>query len=89
MVNMNEVSQRLSEERKRLELTMAELGRRIGKGSQRSQALWNWENNHRIPRADDLVRLYEAGVDVGYVLTGRRLTSTNNCNRKGSGDGFA
>ena len=60
---------RLAEERKRLGLKQAEFAKRAGTDVPK-QSLY--ENDRRELRADYLARLVEAGVDVVYVLTGRR-----------------
>ena len=60
---------RLAEERKRLGLKQAEFAKRVGTDVPK-QSLY--ENDRRGLRAAYLARLAEAGVDVRYVLTGRR-----------------
>lgn len=60
---------RLAEERKRLGLKQAEFAALAGTDVPK-QSLY--ENNHRALRADYLARTAAAGVDVLYVLTGRR-----------------
>jgi len=60
---------RLAEERKRLGLKQAEFGARVGVDVPR-QSLY--ENDRRELRADYLARVAEAGVDIVYVVTGRR-----------------
>jgi transcriptional regulator with XRE-family HTH domain len=60
---------RLAEERKRLGLKQAEFAKRVGTVVP-AQSLY--ENDRRGLRADYLARAAEAGVDVRYVLTGRR-----------------
>jgi transcriptional regulator with XRE-family HTH domain len=60
---------RLAEERKRLGLKQAEFAKLVGTDVPK-QSLY--ENNRRELRADYLARLAGAGVDVVYVLTGRR-----------------
>jgi len=60
---------RLAEERKRLGLKQAEFAQRVGTDVPK-QSLY--ENGRRGLRAAYLARLDEAGVDVRYVLTGRR-----------------
>ncbi len=60
---------RLAEERKRLGLKQAEFAALVGTDVPK-QSLY--ENNHRNMRAAYLSRVAEAGVDVVYVLTGRR-----------------
>lgn len=60
---------RLKEERRRLGLKQAEFASRVGTDVPK-QSLY--ENDRRELRAAYLARLPEAGVDVLYVLTGRR-----------------
>ena len=60
---------RLAEERRRLGLKQAEFARLVGTNVPK-QSLY--ENDKRELRASYLARLPEAGVDVVYVLTGRR-----------------
>jgi transcriptional regulator with XRE-family HTH domain len=60
---------RLAEERKRLGLKQAEFADLVGTDVPK-QSLY--ENDRRELRADYLARLAEAGVDIVYVLTGRR-----------------
>jgi len=60
---------RLAEERKRLGLKQGEFAELVGTAIPK-QSLY--ENDRRELRADYLARLAEAGVDIVYVLTGRR-----------------
>ena len=60
---------RLREERKRLGFKQAEFAALVGTDVPK-QSLY--ENGHRQLRAAYLSRIAEAGVDVVYVLTGRR-----------------
>ena len=60
---------RLAEERKRLGLKQAEFADLVGTDVPK-QSLY--ENDRRELRADYLARLAEAGIDIVYVLTGRR-----------------
>ena len=60
---------RLAEERRRLGLKQAAFAKLIGTNVPK-QSLY--ENDKRELRAAYLARLPEAGVDVVYVLTGRR-----------------
>jgi transcriptional regulator with XRE-family HTH domain len=61
---------RLAEERKRLGLKQAGFADRVGTNVP-TQSLY--ENGRRTLRADYLARIAAAGVDVRYVLTGRRF----------------
>jgi transcriptional regulator with XRE-family HTH domain len=60
---------RLKEERKRLGLKQAEFAALVGTDVPK-QSLY--ENGHRTLRAGYLARIEPAGVDLLYVLTGRR-----------------
>ena len=60
---------RLADERKRLGLKQAEFAALAGTDVPK-QSLY--ENDRRALRADYLARLAEAGVDIVYVVTGRR-----------------
>ncbi|HEV2818701.1 MAG TPA: helix-turn-helix transcriptional regulator [Allosphingosinicella sp.] len=60
---------RLADERKRLDLKQAEFAALVGTNVPK-QSLY--ENDKRELRADYLARLPAAGVDVIYILTGRR-----------------
>ena len=63
------IGSRLKEERERLGMNQTEFGA-IGGAGRRTQ--FNYEIDERTPFADYLERLYKAGVDVGYVITGVR-----------------
>ncbi|KAA0011173.1 helix-turn-helix domain-containing protein [Billgrantia pellis] len=71
---MDSIGSRLREERDRLGLTQTEIGDAAGvtKNTQRL-----YEMDQRSPKADYLAALDAAGVDVGYVLTGRRGGAPN------------
>jgi transcriptional regulator with XRE-family HTH domain len=60
---------RLKEERRRLGLKQAEFAERVGTDMPK-QSLY--ERNQRELRASYLARLEPVGVDVRYVVTGRR-----------------
>jgi transcriptional regulator with XRE-family HTH domain len=60
---------RLAEERRRLGLKQAEFAKLVGTDVPK-QSLY--ENDRRELRADYLARLAGAGIDVIYILTGRR-----------------
>jgi transcriptional regulator with XRE-family HTH domain len=60
---------RLAEERRRLGHKQAHFAALVGSDPPK-QSLY--ENNHRELRAPYLSRIAEAGVDVLYVLTGKR-----------------
>jgi transcriptional regulator with XRE-family HTH domain len=60
---------RLADERKRLGMKQAEFVARLGIDVPR-QSLY--ENDRRELRADYLARIAELGIDILYVVTGRR-----------------
>ncbi len=66
---MSEMGDRLRQERKRLGWSQTEMG---ALGGVAANAQGNYESGDRVPRADYLAALANAGVDVLYVLTGRR-----------------
>lgn len=66
------VGARLAEERKRLDLNQAELGK-IGGVGKTTQL--NYEKGNSHPDAPYLAAVAAAGVDVLYVLTGQRTPS--------------
>lgn len=66
------IGDRLFEERKRLDLNQTEMGK-LGGVTYGTYA--NYELNKRFPDAECLAKLYAAGVDVLYVITGQRQTA--------------
>lgn len=66
---MTEIGPRLREERTRLKLSQSGLG---AIGGVETNAQGNYESGARSPKADYLLRIAEAGVDLNYVLTGAR-----------------
>lgn len=66
---MSSLGERLRELRSQKGLTQADFGSLAGV-TKRSQMLY--ESDQRIPRADYLAALDDAGLDVRYVLTGKR-----------------
>lgn len=66
---MNEIGIRLRQERKRLGLSQREMGLL---GGVAANAQGKYESCERVPKADYLAALAQAGVDVLYVLTSRR-----------------
>lgn len=67
---MQEINQRLREERKRLGFTQKELAT-IGGVKVNAQGIY--ERGLRTPNAIYLANIAKAGVDVLYVVTGRRV----------------
>lgn len=72
-VRMESIGSRLKEERQRLQLNQVELASVGGVGK---QAQLRYEKGERLPDAGYLASIEGAGVDVLYVVTGRRNTST-------------
>ena len=67
--SVKDVGMRLHEERLRLQLTQVALAERLGI-SRTSATLY--EAGKHLPRAEVLISLDRIGVDVLYILTGRR-----------------
>lgn len=70
---MSGLGERLREERKRLGLSQADFG---ALGGVKANAQGKYEADERSPDAEYLTRLHEAGVDVLYLLTGKRTPVT-------------
>lgn len=68
---MKGIGLRLRQERNRLKLSQSALG---AVGGVETNAQGNYENGTRSPKADYLLRIAEAGVDLHYVLSGNRST---------------
>jgi len=68
---MNQIGQRLREERERLGLSQTALGA-IGGVQQNAQFLY--EKDQRSPNADYLHALANIGADTHYIVTGQRTT---------------
>ncbi|MCD5985994.1 helix-turn-helix domain-containing protein [Pseudomonas sp. CDFA 610] len=66
---MSDIGTRLKQERRRLGLLQRELGHF---GGVAANAQGKYESGERVPRADYLAAIANVGVDVLYVLTGRR-----------------
>lgn len=66
------VGRRLVEERERLGLSQAAFFAACGVSK---KAQFNFENDHNIPGGAYLIAASALGVDVGYVLTGRRSSA--------------
>ena len=66
---MTGIGPRLREERTRLKLSQSALGTL---GGVETNAQGNYESGARSPKADYLLRIAEAGVDIYYVLTSVR-----------------
>lgn len=63
------IGQRLREEREALGLSQPKFA---VLASTTKQTVFSWESNKTAPSAAQLAAFAEAGVDVGYVLTGVR-----------------
>lgn len=70
---MKEITQRLREERKHLGLTQEELAI-IGGVKVNAQSIY--ERGVRVPNAIYLANIAKVGVDVLYVVTGKRAPCT-------------
>lgn len=70
---MSGLGERLREERKRLGLSQADFG---ALGGVRANAQSKYESDERSPDTDYLSGIMSAGVDVLYVLTGKRTPVT-------------
>ena len=67
------IHDRLFEERQRLGLTQTQAGQAAGV----TMVTWqNWERYDRFPNADALAKLFAAGFDVLYIVTGVRNEAT-------------
>jgi len=64
-----ELASRLKKERERLGLSQAEFAKRLGI---HRNTLVRYENGTREPDSGFIVRAGDAGVDVGYMLSGRK-----------------
>lgn len=71
-MQMNNFSERLKEERIRLDLSQAELGELCGV---KKLAQFNYEKGERFPDANYLMQAILIGVDVNYLLTGQRSSN--------------
>jgi transcriptional regulator with XRE-family HTH domain len=67
--NMKGIGLRLRQERTRLKLSQSALG---AVGGVETNAQGNYESGARYPKADYLLRVAGAGVDLDFVLTGNR-----------------
>lgn len=67
---MSDIGTRLKQERKRLGLSQRELGHF---GGVAANAQGRYESGERVPKADYLAAVANVGVDVLYLLTGRRM----------------
>lgn len=66
------IGERLREERERLGFNQPDFA---GFAETTKQTLFSWETGNSSPKADQLEKLSEHGVDVYYVLTGQRVGS--------------
>lgn len=70
---MKDLGSRLKEERKRLGLSQQEFGTI---GGVEANAQGKYESGERIPRSDYLAALEKKGVDVLFVVSGKRTPMT-------------
>jgi transcriptional regulator with XRE-family HTH domain len=66
---MTGIGPRLRQERHRLKLSQSAMGML---GGVETNAQGNYESGARYPKADYLLRLIDAGLDITYVMTGIR-----------------
>lgn len=66
---MENIGDRLREERKKLALSQREFSRLVGVTT---QAQFKYEHNKILPRANYFININSIGVDVNYVLFGIR-----------------
>ena len=69
---MGDIGSRLRQERKRMGLSQREIGQL---GGVAANAQGKYESGERVPKADYLAALANSGVDVLFVLTGRRAST--------------
>lgn len=74
---MTGIGLRLRQERNRLKLSQSALG---SLGGVETNAQGNYESGARSPKADYLLRIAEAGVDINFVLTGKRSQDADAAN---------
>lgn len=70
---MNTFGSRFREERRRLGLLQQEIADATGLSM---RAIGTYERGVRSPDAEVLIRLIDLGMDVYYVLTGKRIATT-------------
>lgn len=71
---MHNLGSRLKQERLRLRLSQRELGEA---GGVKTNAQAKYETGERSPKANYLAAVHAAGVDVVYVITGKRTLVLN------------
>ena len=64
-----EIGKRAAEEARRIFPSVADASKRMGIGR---KAVYSWERDGIVPGGFYLAKLYYAGADVIYILTGRR-----------------
>lgn len=69
-IQMSVIGDRLREERERMGLSQGAFGEI---GGVKANAQGNYEKGDRSPGADYLASVAKVGVDVLYIITGRRL----------------
>lgn len=63
---------RLKEEREKTTLTAQEFA---ALGGAKRSTQFNYEKGAKFPGIDYLIKLYRAGVDINYIVTGKRSTA--------------
>ena len=66
----NNIAERFSEERSRLEISQDDLAKLCGITR---NTIYKYENGKAYPKADVLAAFMKAGADVYYILLGRRV----------------
>jgi transcriptional regulator with XRE-family HTH domain len=73
---MKEFGSRLREVRKRLGLSQQEFG---SIGGVEANAQGKYESGERTPRSDYLAALNKEGIDVLYILSGKKMPMATEC----------
>jgi len=71
---MTTIGQRLTEERKQLNMNQTQFGEL---GGVKTNAQGNYENDSRTPDAEYLAAIADHGVDINYIVTGIRTKNAN------------
>ena len=67
---MTDIKDRVAEELNRLNLSYAAIGRKFGV---HPQTPGYWMNGTMVPKAQTLAKFHEAGLDIFYIITGKRI----------------
>ncbi|AYO54934.1 XRE family transcriptional regulator [Acinetobacter wuhouensis] len=80
------IGQRLKEERERLGFTQPSFAE-LASTTKKSQI--DYEKDLTQPKANYLASIAEAGADVNYIITGKRINKSQNCDLDNGYDGFS